>query len=77
MIERQIDRPMPSPSGLLVMNGSKSDLRLKNAARAIAETIPGAQHRELPGQTHNVKPDALTPAVVEFLAAPAAARARS
>jgi pimeloyl-ACP methyl ester carboxylesterase len=62
---------------VLVMNGSKSDLRLKNAARAISETVPGAQHRELAGQTHNVKPDALTPAVVEFLAAPAAARAQS
>jgi hypothetical protein len=59
------------------MNGSKTDLRLKEAAQAIAKTIPGAQHGELAGQTHNVKPEALTPAVVEFLAAPAAARARS
>ena len=49
------------------MNGSKTDPRLKDAARAIAETIPGAQHGELAGQTHNVKPAVLTPAVVEFL----------
>ena len=58
----------------LVMNGSKTDPRLKEAARAIAEAIPGAQHSELAGQTHNVKPDVLTPAVVEFLTAPIARR---
>ena len=57
----------------LVMNGSKTDPRLKDAARAIAEAIPGAQHRELTGQTHNVKPDVLTPAVVEFLTVSTAA----
>ena len=50
----------------LVMNGSKTDERLKDAARAIAAVIPGARHNELAGQTHNVKPDVLTPAVVEF-----------
>ena len=65
-------------SPALVMNGSKTDQRLKDAARAIAEAIPGAQHRELTGQTHNVKPGVLTPAVVEFLTvSTAAAAARS
>ena len=54
---------------VLVMNGSKTDARLKDAARAIALAVPGAQHRELPGQTHNVRPHILTPAVVEFLGA--------
>jgi pimeloyl-ACP methyl ester carboxylesterase len=57
----------------LVMNGSKTDQRLKDAARAIAAVIPGARHNELTGQTHNVKPDVLTPAVVEFLIPPAPA----
>lgn len=57
----------------LVMNGAKTDSRLKEAAAAIAGTIPGARHRELAGQTHNVKAAVLTPAVVEFLAAPAVA----
>jgi hypothetical protein len=51
----------------LVMNGGKTDPRLREAARAIAEAIPAACHRELPGQTHNVKADVLAPAVVEFL----------
>ena len=62
---------------VLVMNGSKTDPRLKDAARAIAEIIPGAQHRELTGQTHNVKPDVLTPAVVEFLTGSTSATSRS
>jgi pimeloyl-ACP methyl ester carboxylesterase len=53
----------------LMLNGGKTDQRLKDAARAIAQLIPGAQHRELAGQTHNVKPDVLTPATVEFLTA--------
>jgi hypothetical protein len=36
-------------------------------ARTLAGVIPGAQYRELPGQTHNVKPGVLAPAVIEFL----------
>jgi pimeloyl-ACP methyl ester carboxylesterase len=59
----------------LVMNGSKTDPRLKEAARAIADAIPGAHHRELAGQTHNVKPAVLTPAVVDFLTGATAASA--
>lgn len=52
----------------LVMSGSKTDTRLRDAARTLAGAIPGAHYRELPGQTHNVDPGVLTPAVVEFLA---------
>lgn len=51
----------------LVMHGSKTDARLKSAATAVAAVIPGATHRELPGQTHNVSPKALAPAIVEFM----------
>lgn len=51
----------------LVMNGSKTDARLRTAARRLTEVVPGACYRELQGQTHNVKPQALVPAVVEFL----------
>ena len=56
----------------LVMNGAKTDPMLREAARTIADAIPAARHRELAGQTHNVKPDVLAPAVMEFLAAPTA-----
>jgi hypothetical protein len=52
----------------LVMNGSKTDQRLKDAARALAGLIPGARQQELAGQTHNVNPTVLTPATVDFLA---------
>jgi pimeloyl-ACP methyl ester carboxylesterase len=57
-----IDRPV------LVLNGSKTDARLKAAARALAGTIPGAQHAELAGQTHNVNPAVLVAGVMDFLA---------
>jgi len=53
----------------LAMHGSKTDVRLQKAARAVAAAVPGAQHRTLEGQTHNVAPTVLTPAVVEFFTA--------
>lgn len=58
----------------LVMHGSKTDPRLARAAEAVAATVPGAQHRTLPGQTHNVSPAVLAPALVEFLAGSRAGR---
>ena len=48
-------------------------LWLKNAARAIAEVVPDAQHRELAGQTHNVQAGVLAPPVVEFVSGQSAA----
>ena len=60
----------------LVINGAKTDPRLREAAQTIVNVIPTAHHRELPGQTHNVKPDVLTPAVVEFFTAPTATTSR-
>jgi hypothetical protein len=53
---------------VLLMNGSKTDARLKHAARTIAQVVPEAQHLELPGQTHNVSAAALAPPVVRFAA---------
>lgn len=52
---------------VLVMNGGRTDARLRQAARAIAGIVPGAQYRELAGQTHNVSPTVLAPAAAEFL----------
>ncbi len=54
---------------VLAMHGSKTDPRLQRATRGVAEAIPGAAHRVLAGQTHNVKPGVLVPAVVEFFTA--------
>jgi pimeloyl-ACP methyl ester carboxylesterase len=56
----------------LVLHGSKTDVRLRKAAQVVADAVPGAAHRTLKGQTHNVSPFALATAVVEFLAAPGA-----
>jgi pimeloyl-ACP methyl ester carboxylesterase len=52
---------------VLVMNGAKTDRRLRAAAQALREVIPSASYRELAGQTHNVSPKALAPAAVGFL----------
>ena len=49
------------------MNGAKT----MQAVQTIVDAIP-ACHRELAGQTHNVKPDVLAPAVVEFFTVPTA-----
>jgi pimeloyl-ACP methyl ester carboxylesterase len=52
---------------VLVLNGGKTDLRLKAAALCLANVVPGARREELAGQTHNVKAAALAPAVIDFL----------
>jgi pimeloyl-ACP methyl ester carboxylesterase len=53
----------------LAMYGSKTDVRLQKATRAVADAVPRAQLRALAGQNHNVAPKALTPAVLEFFTA--------
>lgn len=61
----------------LIMNGGKTDARLREAALAVADSIPLGRHSELAGQTHNVKPDVLTPAVIEYLTGTPATGTRS
>jgi pimeloyl-ACP methyl ester carboxylesterase len=50
----------------LALAGSKTTDRLKKAARAVGDAVPGARHRELAGQTHMVNPAVLAPVVTEF-----------
>jgi pimeloyl-ACP methyl ester carboxylesterase len=57
----------------LVMSGSKTMPVLRDAARAAAESIPGASHAELAGQTHNAAPRAMAPVLERFLGAAQAA----
>ena len=64
-------------TSVLVMNGGKTDPRLRAAARTIADVVPAARYGELPGQTHNVKPGVLAPAVAEFFTGVAAVPGRS
>ena len=53
----------------LVLSGEKSDIRLRDGAKTLAQTIPHAQHRVLRGQTHNVSMTALAPELRAFFVA--------
>ena len=67
--------PWSVPAGLaakvgvpaLVMSGDAGLPFLPEVARALSQAIPRGCLRMLPGQTHEVDPDALAPALVEFL----------
>ena len=50
----------------LVLWGGKSPKKMQAAEELVAATIPGAQHRMLPGQTHQVAATALAPVLAEF-----------
>jgi pimeloyl-ACP methyl ester carboxylesterase len=53
----------------LVMDGGESPPWMRNAAQAVADTLPNAQRRTLEGQTHGVANEALAPVLEEFFAA--------
>lgn len=53
----------------LVIAGEKSPPVLRAAVQAVADTLPGARHRVLKGQSHNVSMKALAPVLAEFFAA--------
>lgn len=48
------------------MDGGKSPEWMRNGNRALADALPQATYRTLPGQTHMLKPQAVTPALREF-----------
>jgi pimeloyl-ACP methyl ester carboxylesterase len=51
---------------VLAMGGGASPDRMRNVARAVAEALPDATYRSLPGQTHQVEPAAVVPVLREF-----------
>ncbi len=53
----------------LLLTGGASPAWLVGAGQAVAGAIPGAAHRVLDGQTHNVSAEALAPELLEFFAA--------
>ena len=53
----------------LVAAGGKSPAWMTNATRALADALPDATYRTLPGQTHMVKPQVIAPVLTEFLSA--------
>jgi pimeloyl-ACP methyl ester carboxylesterase len=71
-------RPLPKSrwAGIsvpvLVMDGEKSPIWMRNAMRSTAETVPGARYLSLEGQNHMLKPEAVAPVLREFLLPPIA-----
>ncbi|MEP7294402.1 MAG: alpha/beta hydrolase [Chloroflexota bacterium] len=53
----------------LVMDGGASYPFMHTTALALAEAMPQGQQRTLEGQTHDVSPDVLAPALIEFFSA--------
>jgi pimeloyl-ACP methyl ester carboxylesterase len=58
----------------LVVYGSKTYPSLKHASRSLADVLPNATLRELPGQKHAVKPNVIAPVIVELVAGAPVAR---
>ena len=50
----------------LVAAGGKSPAWMVNGTRALADALPDARYRTLPGQTHMVKPQAIAPVLTAF-----------
>ncbi|HVV18372.1 MAG TPA: alpha/beta fold hydrolase [Pseudonocardiaceae bacterium] len=64
------DGSVPAAPGVtvptLVLSGGASPQFLQTAAKVTADAIPGAEHRTLEGQTHDVAAAALAPVLAEF-----------
>ena len=52
----------------LVIDGGASPAWMHHAAQAVADTLPDAQRRTLPGQTHGVAAEAIAPVLEKFFA---------
>ena len=50
----------------LIMHGDLTTPFLRDAAPAVAAAVPGAVHRTLQGQSHNLDPKALAPVLEDF-----------
>ncbi|TDD17836.1 alpha/beta fold hydrolase [Nonomuraea diastatica] len=53
----------------LVLTGEAGPAWMARAGQAVAAAVPGAVHRVLEGQAHNVAPEALVPELLEFFVA--------
>jgi pimeloyl-ACP methyl ester carboxylesterase len=50
----------------LVAAGGKSSDWVRTSMRALAAALPDARYRTIPGQTHQVRPQAIAPVLTEF-----------
>lgn len=51
---------------VLVVGGGRSPRWMRTSVRAVAAAVPGAEHREVPGQNHMIKASAIAPVLSEF-----------
>jgi len=51
---------------VLVVGGGKSPQWMRTSVKAVAAAVPGAEHREIPGQNHIIKATAIGPVLAEF-----------
>ncbi|MEU3946670.1 alpha/beta hydrolase [Streptomyces sp. NPDC029526] len=63
-VPRELLASVPVP--VLAIAGDASPAWMREAARAIADTVPRGTYRALQGQTHMVEPDVLAPVLAEF-----------
>ncbi|MEV5933565.1 alpha/beta hydrolase [Streptomyces sp. NPDC052079] len=70
MGDGSVPRELLSSIGVPVLSiaGDASPAWMREAARAIAESVPRGTYRALEGQTHMVEPDVLAPVLAEFFA---------
>jgi hypothetical protein len=62
-VEKVAQLPMPT----LVMDGGAGEFPfMRITAQALAKALPVGQHRTLEGQTHEVEPDAIALALIQF-----------
>jgi pimeloyl-ACP methyl ester carboxylesterase len=50
----------------LVLSGGEMQVRMLQAAQAVAAALPHAEYRSLTGQTHDIVPEVLAPIMEEF-----------
>lgn len=50
----------------LIMGGGKAKPNMVAAVKGVADAVPGSVHHTLPGQTHQVKDEAIIPEIVAF-----------
>ena len=73
MGDNQRGKPLPEDqwasllAPTLAVDGGNSPAWMRNATHALADVLPNAEYRTLPGQTHMLKPEAIAPVLVEFL----------
>jgi hypothetical protein len=61
----------------LVMDGEKTDVRLRASTAAVAAAIPNARRKSLKGQTHNVAATAIAPLRIQLAQTRSSRRRRS